>query len=139
MGAITIPILPSPDFDATAGFWAGFGFVEIGRWDRDYLIVRHEDLAVELHFWHDSTVDRWTNDVACYVRFDTPDEAVASHAGWTGVAVPEVGFERAGVPAYAAAVSASRRAYTRVRRPRPSRAPPHPVCGASRPHPQRRR
>ena len=89
MGAITIPILPSPDFDATAGFWAGFGFVEIGRWDRDYLIVRHEDLAVELHFWHDSTVDRWTNDVACYVRFDTPDEAVASHAGWTGVAVPE--------------------------------------------------
>ena len=89
MGAITIPILPSRDFDATAAFWSPFDFAEIGRWEREYLILRHEDLAIELHFWHDATVDRWTNDVACYIRFDTPDEAVACHAAWAGVAVPE--------------------------------------------------
>jgi hypothetical protein len=27
--------------------------------------------------------------VACYVRFDTPEEAVACHAGWSGAPVPE--------------------------------------------------
>lgn len=88
MGAITIPILPSRDFDATAGFWSAFGFDEIGRWEREYLILRHEDLALELHFWHDPTVDRWTNDVACYIRFDTPDQAAACHAAWVGSRFP---------------------------------------------------
>ena len=89
MGAVTIPILPSADFDTTAGFWSAFAFVEIGRWEREYLILRHEELAIELHFWHDPSVDRWTNDVACYIRFDTPGEAVACHTAWADVAVPE--------------------------------------------------
>jgi hypothetical protein len=88
MTAETIPILPSADFDVSASFWAGFGFLEIGRWP-DYLILRHPALEIELHFWVDASVDRWTNDVACYIRFGSPDEAVACHAGWADVAVPE--------------------------------------------------
>lgn len=85
MGAVTIPILPSADFDATAAFWARLGFAETGRWAEEYLILRSDDLGVELHFWYDVDVDRWTNDVACYVRFDTPEQARACHAGWAGV------------------------------------------------------
>lgn len=88
MAAETIPILPSADFDTSASFWAGFGFLEIGRWP-DYLIVRHPQLEIELHFWPDASVDRWTNDVACYIRFGSPEETVACHAGWADVAVPE--------------------------------------------------
>jgi hypothetical protein len=87
VAAITIPILPSPDFDVTAIFWRDFGFVEIGRWVDEYLILRHDELAIELHFWHDPDVDRWTNDVACYVRFDSPDAALACHRGWSGIVV----------------------------------------------------
>lgn len=87
MPAETIPILRSADFDQTASFWSAFGFVEIGRWP-DCLILRHLALEIELHFWLDPGVDRWTNDVACYVRFGSPEEAVACHAGWAVVAVP---------------------------------------------------
>jgi hypothetical protein len=86
--AITIPILPSADFDITTSFWSSFGFREIGRWVDEYLILRHEELAIELHFWHDPTVDRWTNDVGCYVRFDTPESAAAQHAVWSTIQVP---------------------------------------------------
>jgi hypothetical protein len=89
MPAVTIPILPSADFDVTSSFWGGFGFEEIGRWPGDYLIVRHLDLSIELHFWSNPTVDRWTNDVACYVRFDTPDEARECHSRWSDVTVEE--------------------------------------------------
>jgi len=89
MSTVTIPILPSADFDVTSSFWAQLGFEERGRWPGDYLIVRHHGLGIELHFWSDPTVDRWTNDVACYVRFESPAEAVACHAGWSGVTVEE--------------------------------------------------
>lgn len=82
----TIPILPSADFDTTATFWRDLGFVERGRWD-EYLVLRHEDLGIELHFWRDLAVDRWTNDVACYVRFADPGAARACHAAWSGVEV----------------------------------------------------
>jgi hypothetical protein len=95
MTAETIPILPSSDFDESASFWSGFGFLEIGRWP-SYLILRHSALEIELHFWPDPNVDRWTNDVACYVRFGSPEEAVACHAIWAGVDVPEPG--RLGAP-----------------------------------------
>jgi hypothetical protein len=91
VAAITIPILPSADFDHTAGFWAGFGFAEIGRWPQEYLILRHEGLAIELHFWPNPQVDRWTNDVGCYVRFDGPAEATAQRAAWSSVEVPAPG------------------------------------------------
>lgn len=89
MGATTIPILPSADFDLTAAFWTSFGFAETGRWPDEYLILRHEGHGIELHFWSDPTVDRWSNDVACFVRFGSPAEAVACHAGWSDVDVPE--------------------------------------------------
>lgn len=88
MAAETIPILPSADFDLSASFWSGFGFVERGRWP-DYLILRNPELELELHFWLDRKVDRWTNDVACYIRFSSPDEAVACHDEWADVDVPE--------------------------------------------------
>ncbi|WP_125776481.1 VOC family protein [Antribacter gilvus] len=88
MAAITIPILPSADFDVTAEFWSGFGFAEIRRWPGDYLVLRHEGHSVELHFRQDEDVDRSTNDVACYVRFGTPDEARTAHAAWADVVVP---------------------------------------------------
>ncbi len=84
----TIPILPSADLDRTTTFWAAFGFGARGRWP-DYLILRHADLGIELHFWHDQAVDRWTNDVACYIRFGTPGEALDAHARWADVEVPE--------------------------------------------------
>lgn len=89
MAAITIPILSSADFDVTSSFWSLFGFVEKGRWTDEYLIVRHDDLGIELHFWFNPAEDRWTNDVACYVRFANPDEAIACHTMWADVSVPE--------------------------------------------------
>ena len=88
MAAETIPILPSADFDLSASFWSGFGFVERGRWP-DYLVLRNPRLELELHFWLAEKVDRWTNDVACYIRFGSPEEAVARHREWADVAVPE--------------------------------------------------
>jgi hypothetical protein len=73
----------------TSAFYARFGFEELGRWPRDYLILRHADLGIELHFWSNPAVDRWTNDVACYVRFESPAEAAACHRRWSDVVVPE--------------------------------------------------
>lgn len=89
MGAVTIPILPSADFDMTAAFWTSFGFAEMGRWPDEYLILRHDGHGIELHFWYDVAVSRATNDVACYVRFGGPGEVVGCHAGWSDVEVPE--------------------------------------------------
>lgn len=91
MPAETIPILPSADFAATTAFWAPFGFREEGVWPREYLILRHDGHGIELHFWFNPHVDRWTNDVGCYVRFATPAEALACHAGWRDVAVAAPG------------------------------------------------
>ena len=87
MPAVAIPILPSADFDVTACFWHDFGFRENGRWVDEYLVLRHDALGIELHFWFDPGVDRWTNEVACYVRFDSPDEALACHTGWAHLEV----------------------------------------------------
>lgn len=89
MGAVTIPILPSADFSTTTGFWSLLGFAETGRWPAQYLILRHPTLGIELHFWSDDDVDRWSNDVGCYVRFDSPEEASQVHADWRDVPVPE--------------------------------------------------
>ena len=81
MTAVTIPILPSADFDRTAAFYGGLGFVERGRWPAEYLILERPG-GIELHFWSNPDVDRLTNDVACYVRFGTAAEARALHDGW---------------------------------------------------------
>ena len=87
MAPTTIPILPSADFDDTYGFYARLGFDEVGRWPDEYLILRHRPLGIELHFWSNPNVDRWTNDVACYVRFETPSDAVSCHGGWSDVVI----------------------------------------------------
>lgn len=83
----TIPILPSADLPATARFYAGLGFREAGHWPTEYLILVHE-VGIELHFWMGDTVDRWTNDVACYVRFPTAADARALHDAWAAIGVP---------------------------------------------------
>ena len=88
MTATAIPILPSADFDRTASFYAGFGFEERGRWTDEYLIIGHERHGIELHFWFNPAVDRWTNDVACYLRFPDPDAARSCHGDWGEVEVP---------------------------------------------------
>jgi hypothetical protein len=82
MPAKTIPILPSRDFDETLAFYAPLGFSERGRWP-EYLILARPD-GIELHFWSDPGVDCLTNDVGCYVRFDSEAEARALHDAWIG-------------------------------------------------------
>ena len=81
MGLVTIPILPSPDFDVTARFYTTLGFVEIGRWPHEHLILRRAD-GLELHFWFDADLDPPANDVACFVRFDTVAECRALYDEW---------------------------------------------------------
>lgn len=81
MTATIIPVLPSPDFDATAAFYTGLGFVEAGRWPDSYLIVvRSPD--IELHFWHNPDLEPLDNDASCYIRFDAADEARALYDSW---------------------------------------------------------
>src|SRR4051794_3064761 len=81
MSARTIPILPSRHFDETARFYAPLGFAESKRWPNEYLILRRDD-GIELHFWSNPKVERATNDVACYVRFDTAAETQALYDAW---------------------------------------------------------
>jgi len=45
----TIPILPSPNLDETAAFYARLGFAEESRWAGEYLIVVRDEC--EIHFW----------------------------------------------------------------------------------------
>ena len=89
VGAITIPILPSRDFDVDCRL---LGRPRLRR-DRPLgSRVPHRAARGPRHraaLLARPQVDRWTNDVACYIRFDTPDEAVACHAAWAGVTVPE--------------------------------------------------
>ncbi|MBB6410733.1 bleomycin resistance protein [Mesorhizobium sangaii] len=64
--ARSIPILPSPDVEATRDFYRdelGFGVVEPEM--DDYLIVRRGD--IEIHFWKSD--DRKLPEVSsCYIR-----------------------------------------------------------------------
>ena len=88
MKAVTRPILPSADLGATSAFYGRLGFAEVGRWPEEYLIIRG-DHDIELHFWSNPRVDRWTNDVACWIGF--ADEAAVHrlHGEWAAVGVPE--------------------------------------------------
>ena len=85
MGLVTIPIFPSPDFDATAAFYAVLGFTEGGKWPEAYLILEHP-AQLELHFWFHTDLDPRKNDVGCFVRFDTVDECRALHDEWSAAA-----------------------------------------------------
>jgi len=86
--AVTRPILPSADLTVTAGFYARFGFVELGRWPQEYLILT-DPHDIELHFWFNPDVTRWTNDVACWIGFDDPADALRLYAEWSSVAIAE--------------------------------------------------
>lgn len=77
-----IPILPSPNFDETAAFYAALGFEEEGRWPNEYLILTSDE-GIEFHFWFNPTVDSATNDVACYVRCGTAAQAQAFYDEWS--------------------------------------------------------
>jgi hypothetical protein len=81
---VAIPILPSADFDATAGFYAPLGFAERGRWPGEYLILRRTD-GTELHFWSKKDLDPARNDAGCYIRFAAAEGARALHESWAAV------------------------------------------------------
>lgn len=81
MAAVTIPILPSRDFDETSAFYARIGFNETDRYPGEYLIVRN-DIGIELHFFAKDDLDPDTNDAGCYVRFDSADEADTLYQVW---------------------------------------------------------
>ncbi|HMO10285.1 MAG TPA: hypothetical protein PKB06_01985 [Actinotalea sp.] len=85
--ATTRPILPSSDLDRTAAFYRPLGFTVVGHWAREYLILVGPD-EIELHFWLSESVDRWTNDVACWVGYPSVDDVRARHAAWAVAEVP---------------------------------------------------
>lgn len=87
MAATTIPILPSRDFDETATYYGLLGFTERGRWPGDYLVLLRPG-GIELHFWANPTVDPLTNDVACYIRFDTAAESRDLYEEWAALDLP---------------------------------------------------
>ncbi|WP_095087480.1 bleomycin resistance protein [Mesorhizobium sophorae] len=83
--ARSIPILPSPDIEATRDFYRdklGFGVVEPEM--DDYLIVRRGD--IEIHFWKSD--DRKLPEVSsCYIR---GGEVPALHAEFSGRGVRQL-------------------------------------------------
>jgi hypothetical protein len=82
VGPQTIPILPSPNFDQTATFYAALGFHEHGRWPEEYLILARPKDGIELHFWFNPGVQPTRNDVACYIRWSRSTEAYALYDEW---------------------------------------------------------
>ena len=80
---MTIPILPSSDFDATARFYGRLGFAERARWPGDYLILAHQR-GIELHFWAKPGLVPATNESSCYVRFEGVAEARELYDEWAG-------------------------------------------------------
>ena len=85
MGLVTIPILPSPDFDVSSAFYETLGFVEGARWPQEYLVLGHPD-GLELHFWFHADLDPSTNDAGCFVRFDTVEACRGLHDTWAAAA-----------------------------------------------------
>jgi hypothetical protein len=79
MSVTTIPILPSPDFDETARFYAPLGFVEKRRWLLKYLLLRVPK-ALLVQAGSASMGQR----CRLHIRFDTPAEARALHKRWKG-------------------------------------------------------
>ena len=84
--AVTRPILPSADFPATVAFYETLGFDVTGQWP-DYLIISGPD-GIQLHFWHKPDVNRWTNDVACWIGYPSVNAVRRRHAAWSQVRVP---------------------------------------------------
>ena len=79
--AVTRPILPSADLDATQAFYRTLGFDQSGRWP-DYLIIVGPD-EIELHFSHKPDADRWTNDVACWIGYPSVRAVYRRYEDWS--------------------------------------------------------
>ncbi len=93
MGATSIPILPSRDLAATAGFYAPLGFSVVGHWPDEYLVLAHS-AGFELHFWHDPSGVPEANHASCYVRWGTVAEVEALHAAWSQIVTTTSGIPR---------------------------------------------
>ncbi|MDO9378262.1 MAG: hypothetical protein Q7T56_05400 [Nocardioidaceae bacterium] len=127
MHAVTRPILPSADLRATADFYALLGFEVGGLWPAEYLILDGPD-DVELHFWLKRDVDRWTNDVACWIGYPDADAVHAVHARWSAVDLPapaELREPTADGHLVELALIDRDGNLLRVGAPRPDRAPEH--------------
>lgn len=88
MASRAVPILPSPDLDATLAFYQGLGFTNLGapsdEWD--YLIIGRDDS--ELHFIGPSSGARPAGICFLYV-----DDANALYAEWQGTVVAPARIE----------------------------------------------
>ena len=85
-----LPVFCSSDFDATAKFYAAFGYREVGRYQVGYLILRCD--GVELHFNtapHDH--DPYKNRQMAYVRVMN---IVALQNDWKDVDMPTTDIPR---------------------------------------------
>ena len=76
MSVRTIPILPTPNQDELVAFYEQLGFTQRGRWPDEYLILEHPN-GIELHFWFHAQANPLTNDVACFIRFESRAESFA--------------------------------------------------------------
>jgi catechol 2,3-dioxygenase-like lactoylglutathione lyase family enzyme len=83
--ARAIPILPSPDIEATKAFYTqSLGFEAIYHVAEQYLIVRRNEM--EIHFWY--TADRALPEVSsCYIR---GGEIAALHAEFSNRGVKKL-------------------------------------------------
>ena len=83
MNEYAVPILPSRDIAETLYFYGRLGFTEGGGAPGSYVILTRG--SIELHFWHDPSIDPLSTDFSCYLRVDDAD---ALHASWAEVGVP---------------------------------------------------
>jgi hypothetical protein len=81
---VTIPILPSSDFDDTSAFFNGLGFEETGRWHGRYLILEHP-VGIELHFFTSTALAPESNDHGAYIRFSSAHEVDELFGAWANV------------------------------------------------------
>lgn len=78
---VATPILPSADFQRTAGFYETLGFKLLGQWDGEYLILSIGNL--ELHFFFAPSHEPASSDFMAYLR--SPDtKALFSHYATLG-------------------------------------------------------
>ena len=84
------PILPSRDLAATAEFYSGLGFAELGRWPKEYLIVMRGEIG--LHFFFSPDIDPWSSIAGCYLYAADADSLFAelSRLGLPAEGIPRL-------------------------------------------------
>lgn len=85
-----VPNLPSRDLEATAAFYAGFGFETVFR-DDGWMVLRRGVLPLE--FFPMPGLDPARSNFMCSLRVDDVDELYGAVLG-SGVAEGTVGFPR---------------------------------------------